>query len=265
MKAKIKITSGIITTLVVVFALASVSCSMTGVSGLLATETPVPTFTFTPTPTLIPSPTFTPSPTPSPTPRPTGVAALPQADGSTVFMDYDNRFQLALPADWAVILIDKETISETIDQLSKENPNLASSAEVFRNVDSKNLRMAALNTNSVYIASGYAPNVTVGIIEDRRLTSMPLSSVVDVMEESFTNQKLKVLTHDVNTVENAHQVAIEYVDIVQAASGKLIFQRIMMFKTGRKLFLITVTSVQEFREDIFKIGEQIGASVEFLK
>jgi len=58
--------------------------------------------------TAIPSstPTFTPSPTSSPTltaaytptPPPTGTTKEKQTDGTTVFTDYDNQYELVFPA-----------------------------------------------------------------------------------------------------------------------------------------------------------------------
>src|SRR6266508_6408975 len=90
--------------LIVIVTFAILSCSgVADISNLFATETPTPTNTFTPTSTFTPSPTPAPTQTPSPTPLPTGINIEEQSDGSTLFIDYDNKYQLVLPSDWLII------------------------------------------------------------------------------------------------------------------------------------------------------------------
>lgn len=85
------------TVFVLTLSLAGISCGFSDVANIFATETPTPTQTFTPSPTATPS--ATPTQTPSPTPPPTGVETREGSGGTTVFIDYDNNFQLTLPSD----------------------------------------------------------------------------------------------------------------------------------------------------------------------
>ncbi len=250
-----------------ILAMASISCEVSNIGNLFATETPTPTSTYTPTPTYTPSPTptLTPTSTPTATPLPTGVTSEELADGSTLFIDYDNKFQLTLPADWIVIPVDKDTLADALDQLAEDNPNLVNSAEGVRNMDPDVLRMVALYADRAYVASGSAPNITLAVIEDQSLASLPLSFITGLMEGSFEQQGLKVLTTGVNNVENPNNVEIEYVDLEQTISGTKILQRAMFFKSGNNLFILTITTLPQFKNAIFKMGDQVGASIEFLK
>ena len=252
--------------LVLILGLTGISC---GVADLpfLATKTPTPTATFTPTPTFTPSPTPTATSTftPTPTPLPTGVTSSEQADGSTLFIDYDNGYQLVLPVDWIIIPVDQDALSAMIDELAKEDPDLVPSAEAFKNLDPNVLRMAALNTNRKYIAKGSGTNVTVAAVEDQTLAALPLSLISGALEQSFISQGITVLTTGVNPVDNDHNVEIEYMDVQQKANGTDAQQRIIMFKTSKKLILVTVTTTPVFRDEIFQMADQIGASIELIK
>ena len=186
-----------------------------GANGLsfLGTETPKPTNTFTLTPTFTPSPTSTPTQTPSstPTPLPTGVKAEEQSDGSTLFIDYDNKFQLVLPADWIVIPVEKDDFSAALDQLAEDNPSLDDSVQAFKDTDPSVFQMAALNQNPDFLVNGLAANMNITAVENKLLSGMPLAFVTGALEETFKQQGAKVITEEVNTLENAYDVEIEFI------------------------------------------------------
>src|SRR5512143_4113517 len=118
------------------------SCSgVSDIPNLFATETPTPTNTFTPSPTFTPSATPTATQTPSPTPVPTGIDVQKQADGSIVFIDYDNKFKLTLPNDWLVIPFNKSAYADAMDTLTKDNPQLAAAAQAFKEMDPDMFRL----------------------------------------------------------------------------------------------------------------------------
>ncbi len=255
-----------LTITMILLALTSLSC---GVSNLpfLATETPTPTNTFTPTPTFTPSPTSTPTQTPSatPTPLPTGVKTEEQSDGSTLFIDYDNKYQLVLPADWAVIPVQKDDFSAALDQLAKDNPNLADLVQAFKDMDPTVFRMAALNKNPDYLVNGFAANMNITAVENKLLSAMPLAFVTGALEETFKQQGAKVVTEGVNTMENTHGVEIEFIDLEQSVNGVKIAQRVIVFQTNNKLILLTTTASKQSSQDIFPESDLIGASVQFTK
>jgi len=249
-----------------ILALASISC---GVSNLpfLSTATPTHTATYTPSPTFTPTHTSTSTPThtPTPTPLPTGVTSEEQADGSTLFIDYDNSYRLTLPPDWVVIPVNKDTLSLNLDELAKTNPNLVASAEAFKDMDPDMLRMAALNTNLDYFANGSASNITIVSIEDETLSALPLSFISGALEESFMQQGFNVLTTGANTLENDHNVEMEYIDLEQNINGLKIRQRMILFITSNKLVMMTISTLPQFTDDMFQMGDEIGASIEILE
>lgn len=249
---------------VTALALVSLSCGISNIP-FLATETPTPTITFTPTPTFTPSPTPTQTQTPSPTPLPTGIVTEEQADGSTLFTDYDNQYQLTLPKDWKAIPFDKDNLGAMLDELAKEDPKLADAASAFKDLDPKVFRLVALNTNSKYIAGGSVSNLNITAIENELLSTMPLSFVSGALEESLKQQGATVLTDGVNIVENAQGVEVEFIDIEQTITGIKIVQRLILFQSNDKLIAITVSAAKQFSEEVLPEGNLIGGSIKFLE
>src|SRR5512133_665483 len=150
-------------------ALAVLSCSgAASVSNLFATDTPTPTNTFTPSPTLTPGPTSTPTTTPSPTPTPlpTGVHAEKQSDGTTLFTDYDNYYQLSLPLSWEIVFSSQEELQQAVQSAGSKDPKLAEMAENFKNVDANVFRLAAMNIDRKYIRASSLTLLTINTFED---------------------------------------------------------------------------------------------------
>lgn len=249
-----------------ILALASISCGAASLP-LLSTATPTNTATYTPSPTSTPTqtPRSTPTHTSTPTSLPAGVTSEEQKDGSTLFIDYDNAYQLVLPPDWIIIPVDKDTLSINLDELAKTNPNLVASAEAFKDMDPDMLRMAALNTNMDYFANGSASNITIVAIEDETLSALPLSFISGALEESFKQQGFSVLTTGVNTIENDHNIEMNYMDLEQNINGLKIQQRMILFITSNKLIMMTISTLPQFADEMFQMGDEIGASIEILE
>lgn len=251
-------------TLLVIMALAltGISCGMSGIP-FLSTETPTPTATFTPSPT--PTPTFTPTETPTATPLPTGVSVEKQEDGSTLFRDFDNKYQLVLAEEWVPIPFDQDELGELVNQLSQNNPKLKEAAEAFQNLDPDIFRLVALNQNQNYFVNGGAPNINISALEDKVMASMPLSFVTGALEESFTQRGTKVISTDVNIIDNANGVEVQFLDIEQEVSGIKIVQRLIVFQSDGNLILVAVTTSDRFKADVFASANLIGESIKRLK
>ena len=255
------------TVFITVLAIASLSCGVSDIPNLFATDTPTPTATFTPTPTFTPSPTptSTPTHTPTPTPLPTGVTTQVLSDGTNLFIDYDNKYQLVLTDEWVILPIGKDDLDAMLEKLADENPDLAKSAEAFKDLDANVVLMVALNSNIDYLANGYTSNINITALEDPMLAAMPLSFITGALEESFKQQGMKVLTTGVNTIDNVHGLTAEYIDVEQNLSGLKVQQRLIVFQTNNKLIMITVSTPPQFKDEIFKMAEEIGVSIEILK
>jgi hypothetical protein len=230
---------------------------------LFATETPTPTSTFTPTPTSTPSPT--PTITPTATPLPTGVTSEEMADGSTLFIDYDNKYQFVMPEEWIVIPLDQDGLTDLLDKIAQDNPEQAETAEVFKSLDTDVFRMAALNVNPEYIIADFGTNITVAAFKDDMMAAMPLSFVTGVLEESFIQSGAKVLTEGVNEIENNNGVEVQYIDIEQTADNVKVTQRLVVFQTDDALISITISVPSQFKDEVLPVSETIGGSIEYLK
>jgi len=246
---------------------ANLACGVSDIPNPFATDTPTPTLTFTPSPTYTPSPTSTSTPTrtPTATPRPTGVATEELSDGKILFIDYDNKYKLVLTDEWVIIPIGKGDLDAMLEKLGKENPDLAKSAEAFKNLDANVVRMVALNSNRDYFANGNATNINIAALTDPVLSAMPISFITGALEESFTKQGMKVLTTGVNIIDNTHGLDVEYIDVEQSLNGVKIQQRLIVFQSNKKLIMITVSTLPQFKDEIFKMAEAIALSIELFK
>ena len=191
---------------VAILVLATLACQ--GGAGLnpFATETPTPTLTFTPSPTTMPSPTATQTATQtsSPTPLPSGAITEEQSDGTTLFVDYDNQFQLNLPDAWLVIPLSSDDITDILEKLSEENPEFKGTAEAFAQMDPDLIRVIAVNEDTKYLVNGFSTNLTVTAVEDKVMSSMPLDFVTGVVEESLKQGGATIISNEALAADNAH-------------------------------------------------------------
>jgi hypothetical protein len=188
-----------------------------------------------------------------------------QADGSTLFSDYDNKYQLILPEEWVAIPFDQDKLGALVEKLSEDNPKFKDAAEAFKNLDPNVVRVVALNQTKKYFETGAVPNVSITALENEILSAMPLAFVTGALEESFKNNGMTVVSEGVNTIDNPNGVEIEFVEVQQEASGMKLAQRILVFQSNKKLIMITLTAPEKFKADVFTSGDAIGASVKLLK
>ncbi len=188
-----------------------------------------------------------------------------QSDGTTIFIDYDNKYQLVLPEDWLVIPFNKNDYADAMNKLAKDNPQLAAAAQAFKDMDPKVFRLVAINTNSKYVKNTFASNLNITAYENDLMGAMPLEFVTGALEEQFKQSGIKVLTHGVNIIENSHGVDMQYIETEQTANGIKFEQKILVFQANRKLIMIAFTTLPQFSKDIFAEEDVIGASVEPLK
>ena len=255
-----------------VLLLGSLACSSGPIGAFFATATPTPTSTptSTPTPTATPTATPTDTPTPTPTPLPTGVATEEQPDGTTLFTDYDNNYQLVLSSDWIVVPLRAEDLADMVAELAEEHPELADQAEALQQLDADIFRMTAMNKDPNLFSSGYASNVSVAAFEDPTLTSMPLAFISAVMEDTLESQGATILTTGVNEIENANGVEVEYLDFEQSVPTPTgatvrVRGRVIMFLTDDKLVMITVGAPKDVSDEILAQANEIGQSIKLLK
>lgn len=256
----------------VVLSLAVLSCSGTvGLPNPFATETPTPTSTFTPSPTLTPSPTPTFTQTPSPTPLPTGVEVEEQTDGSTLFFDYDNQYQLRLPSGWFAVPLSSEDLAEILASMSEKNPDLENIAEAFEHLDPDVIRVMSVNEDIKYVYNGFTTNLSVAAIEDKLMSAMPLDFVTGALEESLKQQGAEIVSSEESlTANNTNGVEIgtfEYIQTVPTGLGGTVkvHSRALVFQSNGKLIMIQMATPPQFSEEILPSMDEILASIKLIE
>jgi len=258
----------VIALLILALTLSSISCGVSGLSSLFATETPTPTSTFTPTPTFTPSPTSTPTNTPTATPLSTGAFTEEQADGSTVFIDYDNGYRLVIPENWLVLPLSSEDIVDILDKVAEKNPDFEEIAKTFSQLDPDVIRLIALNENNKYTNNSFATNLTITAIKDKVMSSMPLDFVTGAVEESLKQQGATVVSEFQPASANANGVEIGSFEFQQetptAKGGKVKAQsKSLIFQSNGKLIMIQLAMPQQFAEELTPVLDQIIETIEF--
>lgn len=256
------------TVFVLTLSLAGISCGFSDVANIFATETPTPTQTFTPSPTATPS--ATPTQTPSPTPPPTGVETREGSGGTTVFIDYDNNFQLTLPSDWFIIPLSAEDITDVLNSMAEENPDLKKSADAFKNLDPDVIRVIAVNKDSKYLVKGFSANLTITAIKDKFLTGLPVAFVTGSMEAEMKKNGVKIIEVEELVLTSDSGVEIGVMEFIQdaptATGGTISVQsRMLVFQTGDALIMAQLVTPREFAGELFPIMEEIAQSVQLLK
>lgn len=261
-----------LTVFVSIVALASLSCGVSNIGGMFATETPTPTSTFTPTPTFTPSPTptFTPTNTSTATPLPTGAKSEEQADGSTLFIDYDNQYQMVIPDGWLVIPLSTGDVADILKKVAEENPELKDAAEVFSQLDPDLIRVIAVNRNPKYIFNGFSTNLTVTAIEDKLMSSMPLDFVTGAVEESLKQQGATLVSEFQPASKNANGVEIGTFEFQQespTATGARVKaqSKALVFQSNGRLIMIQLTMPQQFAGELMPVMDQIIDMINLVK
>ncbi len=258
------------TALIMTLALPALACGTSDITNLFATETPTPTQTFTPSPTSTPSPTPTQTQTPSPTPVPTGVDIKEQANGSTLFIDYDNHFQVALPGGWFVLPLSSDDINKLMDKMAEQNPDLKDTADAFKRLDPDVIRVIAINEDSKYISQGFSSNITITAIEDKMLSSLPIPFVTGALEGQLEQQGAKIIEQTELTATSKSGVEVGLMEFKQTAptstGAKIKAQaRVLVFQVNGKLIMIQLTTMEKHAEELFPMMEDIAASIEIIK
>lgn len=258
------------TALVTILVLPAFACGTSDISNLFATDTPTPTQTFTPSPTFTPSATPTKTQTPSPTPAPTGVDTVEQTNGATLFIDYDNKYQVALPTGWFVLPLSSEDITEILNNVSEENPDLRETAEAFRNLDPDVIRVIAISEESKYVHRGFATNLTVTALKDELLATVPIAFFTGVMESELESRGATIVHGEDIVITNANGVEIGIVEFKQNAptstgANVAVQSRTLIFQVKGAMISIQLATPQQFAAELLPLLDAVADSIKLLK
>jgi hypothetical protein len=193
-----------------------------------------------------------------------------QSDGSTMFIDYDNQYQIVIPKDWFVIPLSSEDIADILKTMAEENPEFKDTAEAFVQLDPDVIRVIALNEDTKYIYNDFASNFSVTAIEDKLMSSMPLDFVTGAVEQSLTQQGAKLLSDHALSLNNPNGVELGTFEFEQAtltATGASIQARskVIIFQSNGKMIMLQIATPNIFGDELFPILDEIADSIKLIE
>lgn len=250
--------------------LASTILACQGISALnpFATATPTPTLTPTATPTITPSPTPTSTPTftPTATPLPTGKLTEEQPDGTTVFTDYDGKYQVTFPAGWTVVILDEEYIEEALDRLPAQEKGVADMIKSVKNADVNELiRVVGFNFGAQ--EGPYTPNINISYDTNPLSAAISLRDLIDYTIAYFPSLNIEVVDTEIKETSSGIEIGVIEARWSMNATGgqKLnLHQKQVFFKSGKGVVIITFATVKNATVDLSADLEELIESIKLL-
>jgi hypothetical protein len=201
---------------------------------------------------------------------PTGVETQEQSDGSTVFTDYDNKFEITLPAGWFILPLSAEDIGDIMDRASTENPDLQKAVEAFKQLNPDVIRVIAINEDSKFIYRDFSTNLSVTALQNELLSQMPVAFVTGVLESQLEKGGATIVPVENLVITNSNGVEIGLLEFKQSApttSGATITaqSRVLVFQTGHALINIQLATPEQFTGELFPVLDEIAASIKVLE
>ena len=182
---------------------------------------------------------------------PTGATTEEQSDGSTLFTDYDNNYQFTIPEAWLVIPLSSDDLSDILQGLSEENPQLKEIAATFAQLDPDVIRVMAMNKDMKYSVNGFSTNLTVTAIEDKLMSAMPMDFVTGAVEDSLKQGGATIIPNEALAADNANGVEVgvlEFQKTTPTATGASMeaHSKILIFNAGAKMVMIQLSAPKQF-------------------
>lgn len=205
-----------------------------------ATATP----TSTSTPTSTPTPQSTATATATATPLPTGVQAIKQTDGSTLVVDYEDKFQFNLSGEWLVLTTvagPNPTAKFGQDFLSESGLDASALANFLNHFDLNTLRAAAILRDRKYDANGVPANITVDVNDDKSQVALSIDKLVAAAQNDLYQYDRVNLNIRWAASPNPNGVEFRTLDTLGILSGnRVIRTSSVFFKPDGKVCLISL-------------------------
>jgi hypothetical protein len=227
---------------IVVITMATLSCNAGSIGSLFSTQTPTPTDT--PIPTNTPSPTSTPINTPTPTIEPTGTSKINQADGSTLFTDYDNQYTIVFPQGWTTISLTQDDLKQILASVSDSNPDLKNTLTMLETMDPETFRIFAFDFRPDHFTSGYANNVNISVQSNSIVNGMTLQNLVDVNVQAIPQMLPNATVNSSKVTQTASDIPVGVIDIsmpVNTSNGTTLtaYEQLSIIKLPEGIAVIT--------------------------
>ena len=182
-----------------------------------------------------------------------------QADGTTLFVDYDNLYQLTLPQDWLAIPLTEEDMQAALDSAAQTNPEYATLAESFKGLDSSIFRLIALDTNQEVKSSSKPTFLMIYCVDDPLASSMPMAAVTAMIEDNVLTDAT-IISWDARTNSNGVEVGInDASQYMTMPSGDNVNVRvkIISFQANQRLILVHILTPIEYGDQVLPPMESI--------
>lgn len=267
----IKVRKSILFILLIFTLMGSLACNATNLTNLFATMTPTPTNTptSTPTPSSTPTPIPTSTPPPTPTPLPTGTVKEDQPDGTVRFIDYDNQYEVILPAGWTAVSLNSDDLNKMLSEASKSNPGLEKTLAILKDMDPDVFRVFVFDFQAGHFVNGYSSNINVVVQNNAILKAMSIQAVLDANTQSMPQlyKGIKIISSKIiQTTSNLSIGVIETNWSVATSTGSKIplYQQMIIFKTPQGIATITLSTPISNQKKITPEFEQMIDTLKIL-
>jgi len=240
------------------FSITTSACGM--ISGLFATETPVPTNT--------PLPTSTPTPSPTVTPVPTVVEAaeepctlspfssLPteyQTSDTVTHVDEEAGYELAFSETWVLVDMVEGDVDEVLATTVEQFPELESTLETFLNQPGDTgLRLLSLYGDLDFVFGNIFPNLSVVYIADPLITLLPIELLTEQTALSMPTLIPEIEVLGTGFAENAQAVSVGLIcsRLDLSGAGHPTFQKQVIAKGPAGLLVFTFVAADDVFAEI---------------
>ncbi len=253
--------------LIVIISFVALACKATaGIPNPFATETASPTTTPTSTPTDTPSPT----PTLTATPLPTGTLKQVQPDGTTLFTDYDNKYEVVFPAGWTAISLTPDDLNNLFGYASKTNPELENTISALKSMDPKIFRIFAFDFRKDHMINGFASSINIAAQDNNIMNGMSLQNLVDTTTQSLPQiyKGMKVISSKVTTgPSNIPLGVIETNMSIKSGTGSRVpvYEQLVIIKMPEVVVTITIAVPTSSRANILPEFQEVIDSIKILE
>lgn len=197
---------------------------------------------------------------------PTGVMKEQQADGSTLFTDYEGGYQIAFPNGWTVIIPNEEDISEALNNIPEQEENVSKLIEAARSADANNMiRVFGFNLKAQQ--GSYTPNINVSHNTNSLLAATSLKDLVNATVQYYPSISIEVLSSEVKTSTSGVEIGvIEMQGAMKAPNGDKVDlrQRQVIAKSEKGIVILTFSTVKDATIDLTADVDKVIESFQLL-
>lgn len=221
------------------------------------------------------APTTPPTSEPIAEPTATAEAATnepqPVADDWTLHTLEEEGVALSLPPGWDAFDLDKEALGDTMEQLRQANPSMADAlsgqAEAMA---MQGIKFYALDLESPSLADGFATNLNIMHQVDATLGDLDTAmdqSIAEV-EGQFGDALNSEIQKGQVTSASGHTLGRLTYDVsLNTPDGKTLPMSMSQYfaSAGGGVYIITLTTMADYRGDYFPMFDAIAEGIYFLK